>query len=171
MHQIIVLLVLVALIGCATSNSESDTGKMLSIGTTAPLFKAVDDSEKEIVLQDLLNQTNVVLIFYPMNETPGCTKQLCTARDDWEKYKSKNVMVFGVNPASSESHREFRENYDFPFPLLADVNKEIVRAYGTEGFIATKRTVYGIDKSGKIVFAERGMPSTEEILAAFGESS
>ena len=144
---------------------QRDTGEILKVGDAAPDFQATDHLGEQHSLADYRGKKNVVLIFYPMNETPGCTKQLCSARDDWSKYEERGVQVFGVNPGTVESHRKFAENHGFPFPLLADTGKDLVRDYGAEGLLATKRTVYAIDKEGRIVFAERGLPSTDAILA------
>lgn len=155
----------------ASGNGEPQrgTGDMLEVGMNAPDFTVKDEEGNEVALATLKGEKNVVLIFYPMNETPGCTAQLCAARDSWDQYKNANVAVYGVNPASADSHRSFSENHSFPFPLLADTEKDVVKKYGCEGILATKRTVYAINKNGKIVFAERGMPSTGDILAAFDQ--
>jgi peroxiredoxin Q/BCP len=148
--------------------SERDPSKMLAVGTPAPDFSVLDDSGRLVEWSSLKGKTAVVLILYPGDETPGCTKQLCSARDDWKEYAALGIEVYGVNPADAASHRKFRESHDFPFPLLADTEGAMIRAYGARGALGiTQRTVYGIDKKGLIVFAERGMPKTEAILAAF----
>ncbi len=143
-------------------------GEMLEVGATAPDFTVGDDQGNMVSLADYRGEQNVVLVFYPGNETPGCTEQLCAVRDDWDDFSAANVQVFGVNPANAASHRSFRENHNFPFPLLADTEGELVRNYGCRGTLGVvKRTVYGIDTEGRIVFAERGMPDHNSILAAF----
>lgn len=150
------------------NGEEKDPTEMLSVGSQAPEFDVQDDSGERVRLADLRGQKNVVLIFYPGNDTPGCTKQLCEARDEWAAYQELDVQVYGVNPADAESHTTFRDKYAFPFPLLADTEGSLIRNYGARGMMGiTKRTVYGIDKDGIIVFAERGMPNTATILAAF----
>ena len=148
--------------------AERDPSKMLAVGTPAPDFSVPDDNGTLVNWSELKGKAPVVLILYPGDETPGCTKQLCSARDDWKEYAALGIQVFGVNPADVASHRKFRENHDFPFPLLADTDGAMIRAYGARGALGiTERTVYGIDKRGVIVFAERGMPKTDAILAAF----
>jgi peroxiredoxin Q/BCP len=158
--------------GDGSKNSEGiarDPAEILAMGDMAPSFDVKDQEGTSRRLADLIGKSNVVLIFYPGNETPGCTAQLCTARDDWKRYKEAGVQVFGVNPADAESHADFAKNHSFPFPLLADVDGRMVRDYGTRGLGGVvKRTVYGIDQEGKIVFAQRGTPATTDILAAFG---
>ncbi len=142
-------------------------GELLPIGTPIPEFQALDETGAKHNRASLSGK-NVVLIFYPGDDTPGCTAQLCAVRDDWKAYQRADVLVFGVNTATAESHAAFSNKYNFPFPLLVDESGDLMRAFGSESPMGmTKRTVYGIDKSGVVVFAERGMPATSEILAAF----
>ncbi len=147
--------------------NERATDEMLPIGAKAPSFEALDNEGNKVRSGDFLGKKNVVLVFYPGDDTPGCTQQLCTIRDDWERFTGKDVAVFGVNPAGVDSKAAFSNKYTFPFPLLADTEGEMVRKYGCRGPLGVvTRTVYGIDKEGKIAFAERGMPSTKKILEA-----
>jgi len=183
------LLLVVAFMACGSSathrtgrvtmsaNAESMMGlapqpvrqpdEMLSVGQIAPAFSATDQAGNPVSLSQFRGKKNVVLVFYPGDDTPGCTKQLCAVRDDFIQFQQKDVAVFGVNPQNAESHERFVQKYDFPFPLLVDQDKDMIMKYGAKGKAWTQRTVYGIDKQGVIVFAERGMPSTETILAVF----
>lgn len=140
---------------------------MLSVGTTAPDFTAKDHEGNEVRLSDFKGKNNVVLIFYPKDDTPVCTAQLCEARDAKEALERANVKVFGINTDSADSHKRFAEKHQLSFPLLVDADKTIIRAYGVKGMLFIQRTVYGIDKEGQIVFAERGKPSLDKVLAAF----
>lgn len=151
----------------AAAESEKSDSEMLKVGEMAPLFETVDDKGETVRLADFRGKQNVVLVFYPGDNTPGCTSQLCSIRDEWADFTGKDVAVFGVNPADVASKKKFTEKYNFPFPLIPDTDKKLVRAYGTAGLLFTTRTVYGIDKEGKIVFAERGMPENSKILASF----
>jgi len=135
----------------------------LAVGSTAPEFTAADDSGRTVTLKGLRGKF-VVLVFYPGDDTPGCTKQLCEFRDNWSKAKSLGVEVFGVNPQSSEKHTKFRNKFNFPFPLIVDEGRRIARLYNTDGLII-KRTVYLIGPDGIIRFAQRGMPSPGEVLS------
>jgi len=161
--------------GEGSKNAEGqprDPAEILPVGDKAPDFAVKDHLGADQRLADFAGRRNVVLIFYPANETPGCTTQLCTARDDWKRYEEANVAVFGVNPADAEAHASFAKNHNFPFPLLADVDGKMTREYGARGIAGVvKRTVYGINQEGTIVFAKRGMPSTDEILAAFAPAA
>lgn len=150
-----------------SGNGSPSESEMLSVGQQAPRFEVPDEDGNLVRLEDHLGQNNIVLIFYPGNDTPGCTKQLCTARDDFGQYQKLDAVVYGVNPAAADSHTKFAEKYSFPFPLLADTDGKMIRDYGCRGMGGiTIRTVYAIGKDGKIVFAQRGMPSTDTILAS-----
>ncbi|MCU1235084.1 MAG: Redoxin domain protein [Candidatus Solibacter sp.] len=136
----------------------------LPTGTPAPDFTALDDSGRTVTLNALRGR-NVVLVFYPGDDTPGCTKQLCEFRDDWNQAAARHVEVYGVNPQSAQKHRRFRDKYRFPFPLLVDPGQKIGALYHANGLIV-KRTVYLIGPDGTILFSRRGMPKPAEVLAA-----
>ena len=137
----------------------------LPLGGTAPDFTAQDQDGRTVTLSSLRGVSNVVLVFYPGDETPGCIRQLCEFRDRWALALAKDTVVFGVNPQRAGSHQNFRNHRGFPFPLLVDERRRIAALYNADGLII-KRTVYLIGKSGTIRFAQRGMPSPEEVLAA-----
>ena len=143
--------------------------QMLTVGDKAPAFSLPDQSGKVVTLEGHRGKRNVVLVFYPGDKTPGCTRQLCIVRDQFDLFSRNDTAVFGVNPQGAESHQRFAQKHSFPFPLLVDRDKEVLSAYGCKGILVTKRTVYGIDKEGTIVFASRGMPANEEVLDAFKE--
>jgi peroxiredoxin Q/BCP len=135
----------------------------LTVGAEAPDFAVPDDRGRTVTLAALRGRY-VVLVFYPGDDTPGCTKQLCQFRDDWSQAKKRGVLVFGVNPQDARHHANFRKKFKFPFPLLVDQGQEVAKAYHANGLFV-KRTVYLIGRDGKILFARRGMPSPAEVLA------
>jgi len=136
----------------------------LPVGAQAPDFTLPDDTGNEVRLTALRGK-NVVLVFYPGDDTPGCTRQLCQLRDSWEAALARGVEVFGVNPQSANSHASFRRQYKLPFPLLVDAGRKVASLYNANGIIV-KRTVYLIGADGVIRFARRGMPPPAEVLAA-----
>jgi thioredoxin-dependent peroxiredoxin len=138
----------------------------LPVGTAAPDFAVSDDSGHTVRLAELRGR-NVVLVFYPGDDTPGCTKQLCEIRDGWGTAQARGVAVYGVNPQNARKHAEFREKYRFPFPLLVDRGQKVAALYHANGPIV-KRTVYLIGPDGNIRFGKRGMPKPVEVLAAAG---
>jgi peroxiredoxin Q/BCP len=138
--------------------------KPLAPGTPAPDFSAPDDSGRTVTLS-ALRGSNVVLVFYPGDDTPGCTRQLCDFRDRWESLRTQGIEVYGVNPQSADKHARFRKKFNFPFPLIVDTNRAIAKLYHADGLIVD-RTVYLIGPDGIIRFAQRGMPSPAVVAQA-----
>lgn len=136
----------------------------LPIGTRAPDFSLPRQDGKSVSLSKLRGK-NVVLVFYPGDDTPTCRKQLCEFRDQWEKARERNVQVFGVNPGSAGSHLKFQQKFKFPFPLLVDTGQQVAALYHANGLFV-KRTVYLIGTDGAIRYAKRGKPDPSEVLAA-----
>ncbi|MBC8165458.1 MAG: peroxiredoxin [Bryobacteraceae bacterium] len=140
-------------------------GDPLQPGTEAPDFKLSDEQGKTVTLSELRGY-NVVLIFYPADNTPVCRKQLCEFRDDWELAESKDTVVFGVNPGSGNSHSGFRDKLRLPFPLLVDNGSIVAGLYKSKGLLVNIRTVYVVGRDGRILYARRGKPTPSEVLAA-----
>lgn len=139
---------------------------MLPIGTTAPTFEA-GTTQGRFHLSQFLGRRPIVLLFYPKNETPVCTRQLCAVRDAKEQYDKYDAFVAGVNPASLYDHEIFAENHLYNFPIFADVDQSIRKKYKVGkllGLFAQERVVYVIGLDKTIIYAAKGEPSTEEIL-------
>lgn len=137
----------------------------LPVGTPAPDFSVPDQDGSRVTLSAFRGK-NVVLVFYPADDTSICTIQLCEFRDHWAQAQARNTVVFGVNPARSTKHQSFREKYKFPFPLLIDEGQQIAKMYQADGWFVPKRTVYLIGPDGNVRYAKRGKPAPEEVLAA-----
>ena len=135
----------------------------LEVGSKAPDF-TLPAGAKAVTLSKLRG-SNVVLVFYPGDDTPVCRKQLCEFRDRWDLARGRNTQVFGVNPSSAESHRKFQEKFHFPFPLLVDAGQKVATLYRANGLFI-KRTVYLIGPDGVIRYAKRGKPDPQEVLSA-----
>ena len=138
---------------------------MLAIGSKAPPFEAQDQSGKTQKLSDHLGKW-VLLYFYPKDFTSGCTTEACSLRDNFDAFKNIDAVVLGVSTDTVESHAGFAEKYELPFPLIADPDKKIVKAYGAEGF--AKRISYLIDPNGFIAKAYEKVKPAEhaaEVLA------
>lgn len=138
---------------------------MLAIGSDAPEFSLSAQDGSTVRLSDFREKSSVVLIFYPGDETPVCTKQLCEIRDDYSSFSNKGAVVFGINPGSEKSHQKFAEKHDFQFKLLIDKNSDVAKNYKAKGKVMNQRTVYVINPQGKVVYAQRGKPPVSEILA------
>jgi len=130
---------------------------MLAVGDKAPDFKLKNDEGKEISLKDFRGK-NVVLYFYPKDDTPGCTKEACDFRDQQKDFSKKNAVVLGMSGDAVESHAKFRKKYGLPFQLLADPEKKVLEAYGVwkeksmygRKYMGVERTTLVIDPQGKI---------------------
>jgi len=152
---------------------------MLKERSVAPDFTAKDANGEIVRLKDLRGQ-NVVLYFYPRDDTPGCTKEACSFRDAFAQFKRRNIRILGVSVDSEASHSKFTAKYKLPFTLLADRDHAIADAYGVYGekkfmgrtYMGVKRITYLIDEKGKIkkVF-EKVKPEehAQEVLDAFAE--
>jgi peroxiredoxin Q/BCP len=137
---------------------------LLEPGTPAPDFTLADQQGQPVTLSALRGH-NVVLVFYPADDTTVCTRQLCEFRDRWPLAQQKNTLVFGMNPAGAQKHTKFRERYSFPFPLLIDEGQKVGALYHTSSLVP-RRTVYLIGPDGVIRYARRGKPDPEEVLAS-----
>ncbi len=130
---------------------------LLEVGMQAPNFKTVDQNGELVTLEQFRGK-KVILYFYPKDDTPGCTKEACGFRDNFEKFKKINVEVLGVSVDDEKKHKKFAEKYNLPFRLLADTEKKIVQDYGVWGekslygkkYMGTNRVTYLIDENGKI---------------------
>lgn len=121
----------------------------LQVGDIAPVFTAKDTNGNTVSLYDFAGKT-VVLYFYPKDDTPGCTKEACSFRDSYAAYQGKDVVVLGVSMDDEASHQRFTEKFNLPFPLLADVDGAITKAYDVDGGGYPKRVTYIIDGAGII---------------------
>ena len=142
-------------------------GTLLPVGAEAPVFQAETTDGETVSLPQFRGEHAVLLMFYPKDDTPGCTAQMCAARDEGADYAAAGVVRFGVNPGSLESHRDFVSKYTLDFPLLVDRDADIARAYGVlreSGGVG--RATYLIDRDGRIVFAEAGAHGAEAVLGA-----
>lgn len=142
-------------------------GPPLQPGAPAPDFTLTDQDGNPVTLSGLRGK-NVILVFYPRDETPVCRQQLCEFRDAQHLTASANTLVYGVNPGSEKSHASFRSKLDLPFPLLADKDGSVSELYKAKGFLWPVRTVYLIGPDGRVRYARRGKPAPGEVLAAAG---
>lgn len=104
----------------------------ISAGIPAPDFSLPDEKGQLHRLSDFRGQT-VVLYFYPKDDTPGCTTEACNFRDDYSAYQEAGIVILGVSPDAIRSHAKFKQKYDLPFPLLADVDHKVCEQYGVWG--------------------------------------
>ena len=129
----------------------------LQIGDAAPDFKALDESGNSISLADYKGK-KLVLFFYPKASTPGCTVEACNLSDNYSRFTAQGYDVLGVSADSAKRQTNFKEKYGFPYPLLADEDKSVIKAFGVWGpkkfmgkdYEGIHRTTFVIDEAGVI---------------------
>lgn len=142
----------------------------LAVGTDAPAFTVKDTNGETVSLSDFAGKT-VVLYFYPKDDTSGCTKQACSFRDAHVNYQGKDIVVLGVSADDQAAHQAFTQKYDLNFPLLADTEKAMIKAYDVDGGGYAKRVTYVIDGNGKIIHVDASVNTSShasDVLAAVG---
>jgi len=114
-------------------------------GKKAPAFTLTDGKGKKVALSDFAGK-DVILYFYPKDDTPGCTKEACGFRDGWSELKKLGAVVLGVSADNAASHEKFTAKYKLPFPLLSDPDRKVMKAYGAYG----DKVLYGKKTVGVI---------------------
>lgn len=152
----------------------------LKEGQNAPDFSLTSSEGGATSLSDFKGRRNVVLYFYPKDDTPGCTKEACDFRDLRKKFLALETELFGVSFDSIEAHKKFSSKYKLPFPLLSDEDKSVAKKYGVfkkkslygHSFMGIERTTFLIDRDQKIrkIFPRVKVEGhAEEVLAAVKE--
>ena len=124
-------------------------------GSSAPDFDLLDGDGQTWRLSDYLGKV-VVLLFYPGDETPICTRQMCSVRDRWEDYAATSAEVVGISTNSVASHKSFAANHELPLRLLADTDRKVADMYGAQSLIPGKvaRSVFVINRAGVISYRD-----------------
>jgi thioredoxin-dependent peroxiredoxin len=128
-------------------------------GSYAPDFTMTDNHGRKTKLSDLRGKMDVIVYFYPKDFTPGCTTEATEFTRDYKKFKDGGVEIVGISPDNEDSHEKFREKMRIPYPLVADTDNEVSKAYGVYGlkrfmgkeYMGVDRSTFLIDKNGKIV--------------------
>ncbi len=114
-------------------------------GKAAPMFTLPDSRGTKVALKELRGK-DVVIYFYPRDDTPGCTKEACTFRDLWGEFEAMGVVVLGISPDNGTSHEQFATKFNLPFTLLSDPDKKVMTKYGAFG----EKVMYGKKTMGVI---------------------
>jgi peroxiredoxin Q/BCP len=134
--------------------SPARAAELLKVGDKAPDFEVAASDGTTVRLKDYVGKGNIVLYFYPKDDTPGCTKEACGIRDEFSEFKQLDAIVFGVSFDSVESHKRFVEKYRLPFVLLSDTDKKVAKAYGVADDASThaQRVTFVIDRQGAVAY-------------------
>ena len=131
---------------------------MLKVGDKAPDFSLQSDKNENISLSQFLGKKDVILYFYPKDNTSGCTKEACSFRDNIQEFNNKDAVILGVSPDSVKSHQSFIQKQNLKFTLLSDSEHQVAEAYGAQGeksmygrkYMGILRTTFIIGKDGVI---------------------
>lgn len=152
------------MLACYSQAKRPDGGEgLLPVGSKAPAVSAIDATDRVTKLEELRGHP-VLVYFYPGDETPGCTKEACALRDSYKRYEAAGVKIIGVSTNSSESHKAFIKNHALPFPLAADEDGTIGKAFGV------KKSVFGYERVSFLVGADgtiqKVWPDVDPVLHA-----
>ncbi len=147
-----------------TLNNLMAQKNKLQVGDRIPEFILKDQNGIDVNSHQFIGKKNLVLYFYPKDDTPGCTKEACKFRDEFEVFNDLNAQVIGVSSDSVASHKKFSEKYKLPFILLSDTDKTLRKAFGVPKFsgLIPGRVTYIIDKNGKIIYIFNSMRNAEK---------
>src|SRR6478735_2090329 len=138
----------ITLLGFALSaHAES-----LQVGAAAPEISAVDQEGKTVNFKDVYAKGPTLVYFYPKADTPGCTKQACSIRDDWSALKEKGIQVLGVSGDKPEAQKAFQDKYKLPFTLIADSEGKVAQAFGVPFNNGIAKRESFLVKDGKVVW-------------------
>jgi len=138
----------------------------LKIGHKLPLFGAKDQNGNDFYIQSVLEKKVLVIYFYPKDDTPGCTKQACFLRDQYEEFKAIGAEVIGISGDSVPAHKKFASKYDLPFILLSDADKSLRKLFGVKTSmlgLLPGRVTYVVDKKGIIQMVFDDMNATNHL--------
>ena len=155
-------------------DKNTNMAQKINVGSTIPDFLLNDQNGQVFHLQTVLGTKNLVIYFYPKDDTPGCTKEACSFRDQFEVFEEADAMIIGISAQSVESHKQFAQKHRLNYTLLSDEGNKVRQLFGvpTNLFgLIPGRVTYVIDKTGKVVFmfnsqfqAEKHVDETLRIL-------
>lgn len=159
----ILSLLLIGLFIIGTKLYNTKTMEKIEIGNQVPSFSLPDQNDILFNVKDYIGKP-MVIYFYPKDDTPGCTKQACKFRDDFESFTDLGALVIGISADSVASHKKFEEQYNLPFILLSDTKNEVRQLFGVPKnlFLIPGRVTYVIDKNGIIQYVFNSQLSTDK---------
>jgi len=154
-YLIYLVIYLVLFISYLNFNNNDDKMKKLAVGSTVPAFELKDQFGNLFKLDSVLGKKNLVIYFYPKDDSPGCTKEACSFRDQFDVFNEAEAVIIGISRQSVESHLEFAQKHRLNYTLLSDSEKKVEKLFGVPtnflGLIPG-RVTYIINKEGKVVY-------------------
>jgi peroxiredoxin Q/BCP len=163
MYKLLIITTLLV-IGLVLIQCKSKPNKSLRIGDKVPRIILLDQDGREIDLSHFIGKQTMVIYFYPKDDTPGCTKEACKFRDEFEVFSDLNTKVIGISSDDVTSHKSFAQKYNLPFTLLSDTDKKARRLFGVPAFgggLIPGRVTYIVDKKGIIRYIFNNMKQAE----------
>jgi peroxiredoxin Q/BCP len=164
-YLIIYLLLFISYLNFSTNSQDMEK---ISVGSTVPSFELKDQHGNLFQLDAVLGKKNLVIYFYPKDDTPGCTAEACAFRDQFEVFEEADAMIVGISAQSVESHLNFAEKLNLNFTLLSDDGNQVRKLFGVPanlfGLIAG-RVTYIVNKEGKVVFTFNSQTQAEKHVA------
>jgi len=156
--------------------NQNEEMKKVEVGSKVPEFKLLDQNGKLFDIDSVVGKKNLVIYFYPKDDTPGCTKEACSFRDSYEEFKDIDAEVIGISSDDVESHKNFAEKYGLTFTLLSDTDGKLRKRFGVPtnmlGMIPG-RVTFVVDKTGTVIYIFNSQTQAEkhitEALAALKE--
>jgi peroxiredoxin Q/BCP len=145
--------------------TQNEEMKKIEVGSKIPEFVLLDQNGKQFDINSVLGKKNLVIYFYPKDDTPGCTKEACTFRDSYEEFKDVDAEVIGISSDGVESHKKFAEKYGLTFTLLSDTDGKLRKRFGVPTNmlgILPGRVTYVVDKTGTVVFIFNSQTNSEQ---------
>lgn len=162
--SIILLVSLLFFIPLIIKGANKEADNAVKVGSKIPSFSLKDQNGNIFDINSVIGKKKLVIYFYPKDDTPGCTKQACTFRDQFEAFKKENALVIGISGQSVESHKAFAEKHHLSFTLLSDEDNTVRKLFGvptTMGMIPG-RVTYVVDLSGKVVYIFNSQSEVEK---------
>ena len=164
--KIAIIIIVTAAIGLMAFNFiNTEEVTTLKKGDSIPKFELKDQDGTVFKMEDVIGKKNLVIYFYPKDDTPGCTKEACKFRDEFEIFTDLDAMVIGISGDSPESHTKFIEKYNLPFTLLSDENDAVRKQFGVKGKfmdVIPGRVTFIADKNGVIQYVFDSMSNAEQ---------
>jgi len=154
------IIILIGFIGIGLISANKFMAKTeIKVGDKLPAFTLKDQHGKDFTATDYVGKKALVIYFYPKDDTPGCTKEACAFRDEFEVFTDLNALVIGISSDDVASHKKFAEKYKLPFTLLADTKKEVRKLFGVPKFMGAiaGRVTYIFNKKGEVIYIFNSM--------------
>jgi len=164
----IVLVFIISILVLFTINKVMSQTNNIVVGDKVPTFTLKDQNNNDFDMKLFKGKKPMVIYFYPKDDTPGCTKEACSFRDEFEVFTDLNVEVIGISSDNVDSHKKFSEKYNLPFTLLADTEKKAQKLFGVpKSFmgLVPGRVTYVVDKNGIIVHVFNSMKDAEKHIS------